>query len=201
MTRQASPMDVARLPREHQGQRTVAWWGMVCLIATEAILFAYLIFSYAYLGAQANGAWPPSGRPSLWLAAPNTAILLASSGTAEWGLRRFNRGGDARVLRIALALTCALGAVFLAVQGLEWRTKPFALDADAYSAAYFTTTGVHMAHVAAGLLALATLLAWSLMGRLTPPSQRVALGVLYWHFVDAVWLVVFTSLYLLPYLS
>ena len=55
------------------------WWGMMCLIATEGILFVYLIFSYAYLGSQSPGTWPPTGPPALRLSAPDTLVLLASS--------------------------------------------------------------------------------------------------------------------------
>lgn len=193
-----SPAD---LPLEGGDQRTSAWWGMICLIATEGILFVYLIFTYAYLGAQNVGPWPPTGSPSLLLAGPDTIVLLVSSFVLGWGLRGFRRGHAPGTLQIALAITLVMGVVFVAVQGMEWRNKPFSLGTDAYSSAYFTLTGVHMAHVVVGLVILLALLVWSLMGRFESPSQHLALGGLYWHFVDAVWLVVFTTIYLVPRLS
>jgi cytochrome c oxidase subunit 3 len=171
------------------------WWGMMCLIATEGILFVYLIFAYAYLGSQAPGAWPPAGAPALRLSGPDTIVLLASSFLLGWGVRR---GASRARLQLALAGTSLLGVVFLVVQGFEWSAKPFMLKTNAYSAIYFTLTGFHMAHVVAGLLMLVTLLAWSVSGRLKHHPECAALGSLYWHFVDVVWLVVFTALYLVP---
>ena len=76
------------LPLEGKGLRSSGWWGMLCLIATEAILFVYLIFSYAYLGAQIAGPWPPTGAPSLLLAGPDTVVLLASSFVLRLGRAR-----------------------------------------------------------------------------------------------------------------
>ena len=77
------------LPVNGSGSLATGWWGMLCLIATEGILFAYLIFSYAYLGIQAPGSWPPGGAPPLRLALPNTILLLASSVVLEIGSRRY----------------------------------------------------------------------------------------------------------------
>ena len=128
---------------------------MLCLIATEAILFVYLIFTYAYLGAQSPGPWPSTGPPGLLLSGPDTIILLASSFVLLWGVRAFDRRRANGVLRIALVVTFLMGAVFIAVQGFEWRNKPFSFDASSYSAIYFTMTGIHMAHVAVGLVILA----------------------------------------------
>ena len=189
------------LPLEGKGLRSAAWWGTLCLIATEAILFVYLIFSYAYLGSQSQGAWPPDGAPSLMLAGPDTILLLASSLVLQWGVRAFDRRRARGILRLAIAATFLMGAAFVAVQGLEWHNKPFKFGANAYSSIYFTLTGIHMAHVVVGLVILASLLVWSLMNRLGGRHQHLMIGTLYWHFVDAVWIVVFTTIYLVPRLS
>jgi len=173
---------------------------MLCLIATEAILFVYLIFSYLYLGAQSPGSWPPDGPPALRLALPDTCILLLSSAVLEWGKRmhrREHRRGTAWI--VGLALTILLGAAFVGIQGVEWSRKSFAFSDDSYSCAYFTLTGLHLLHVVAGLIALSVVLAWSLAGRFRGQGyEQPRLAVLYWHFVDAVWLVVFAVIYLLP---
>ncbi len=85
-----------------------------------------------------------------------------------------------------------LGAAFITIQGFEWAGKPFIFSTNAYSSAFFVLTGVHMAHVAVGLLMLVMLLVWTLLGRFdTTHHEHIALGALYWHFVDAVWIVVF----------
>lgn len=186
------------LPVGGQELISTRWWGMMCLIATEGILFVYLIFAYAYLGSQSPGAWPPPGPPSLALSAPDTVVLLASSFLLGWGVRK---GASKARLQLALACTFVLGAIFLVVQGFEWAAKPFALKTSAYSAIYFTLTGFHMAHVVVGLLILLVLLGWSLSGRLNHHPECAFLGALYWHFVDVVWLAVFTALYLVPRFS
>jgi len=186
------------LPVGGQEQISTRWWGMMCLIATEGILFVYLIFAYAYLGSQSPGTWPPTGPPSLLLSAPDTLVLLASSFLLGWGVRK---GVSKARLQLALAGTFILGAIFLVVQGFEWAAKPFMLKTNAYSAIYFTLTGFHMAHVVAGLLMLLVLLGWSVSGRLNYHPECAALGALYWHFVDVVWLAVFTAIYLVPRFS
>ncbi len=187
------------LPVGGKGPVSTAWWGMICLIATEAILFVYLIFSYAYLASQRMGPWPPTGAPSLKLALPNTVVLLASSFLLGWGVRDFRRRQNRLRLALALAGTILLGAVFVGVQGLEWADKPFVLSDNAYSSIFFVLTGVHMAHVVVGLLMLATLLVWTLQGRFEGAHhEHLPLGALYWHFVDAVWIAVFTTAYLVP---
>ena len=192
----------AVLPVGGAGTVSTAWWGMVCLIATEAILFVYLIFSYAYLGSQQNGPWPPSGPPSLTLAGSNTVILIGSSLVLGWGLRMFKRSHNSRNLTLVLLATIVLGSVFVTIQGFEWAAKPFVLSTNAYSSIFFILTGVHMAHVAVGLLMLVALLAWTVMGRFDQGHhEHLALGALYWHFVDVVWLAVFTTAYLVPHLQ
>ena len=186
------------LPVGGREQISTRWWGMMCLIATEGILFVYLIFAYAYLGSQSPGAWPPTGPPSLYLSAPDTIVLIVSSFLLGWGVRN---GVNKARLQLALAGTFILGAVFLVVQGFEWAAKPFMLKTNAYSAIYFTLTGFHMAHVVVGLLLLLVLLGWSFAGRLNQHPECAALGALYWHFVDVVWLAVFTAIYLVPRFS
>ncbi|TFI57531.1 heme-copper oxidase subunit III [Sphingomonas parva] len=186
------------LPVNGTGRLSTGWWGMLCLVATEGILFAYLIFSHGYLGAQAVGDWPPGGAPALALALPNTFLLLGSSIVLEIGLRRYETARAGSPLP-ALLVTAAMGGAFVLVQLKEWSNKPFSFDSNAYACSYFTLTGFHLAHVLAGLFALLVLAVWSWQGRLRRrPSLPLALGRIYWHFVDIVWLAVFTTIYLVP---
>lgn len=185
------------LPVGSIGHRAAGWWGMWCLIATEAALFAYLLFGYAYLGAQAQSQWVPE-LPKLRLALPNTLLLVASSFVLYWGESGIRKGAQGRLLA-ALLLTLLMGAGFVGVQLLEWRDKPFSPDSHAYGSSYFVTTGFHLLHVAAGLLVLLLLLLWAAQRKFD--AQRyaaVSIGALYWHFVDVVWLAVFTTFYLSP---
>jgi heme/copper-type cytochrome/quinol oxidase subunit 3 len=190
----ASPLPIGSV-----GKLASGWWGMCCLIATEAALFAYLLFAYFYLGSQSHGGWVPE-LPKLNLALPNTVLLLASSFVLYWGERGIKQGRRGR-LAAGLGLTTAMGLVFVAVQGLEWHNKTFHISDSAYASSYFTTTGFHMLHVVGGLIMLVVLLAWTMMGKFSVERYAaVSIGVLYWHFVDVVWLCVFTAFYVLPYL-
>jgi len=194
-------VDIHRaLPVGSARHRASGWYGMWCLIATEASLFAYLLFSYAYLGARAHGGWVPE-LPKLHLSLPNTVLLVASSFVLYWGERGIRQGRAGR-LQLALALTILMGAVFIVVQLLEWHSKPFRPADSAYASSYFTTTGFHLLHVLGGLLVLAPLLAWSLMGKFGAERHAaVSIGALYWHFVDVVWLLVFFTYYVTPYFA
>jgi cytochrome c oxidase subunit III len=188
------------LPVGSVGHHASGWYGMVALIATEASLFAYLLFSYFYLAARATEAWPPEGPPSWRLALPNTIILLASSAVLAWGERGVRRGQRGRLL-LGIALTLALGTCFVALQVMEWHNKPFSLSSHAYGSLYFTTTGFHIAHVGGGLLALAVVLVWAALGYFGRERHlAVSIAAIYWHFVDVVWLTVFATYYVAPYL-
>jgi cytochrome c oxidase subunit 3 len=191
------------LPAGSMGQRASGWFGVWCVVVTEAAIFAYLIFGYFYFASQPHpGGWPPGGPPRLTLAGPNTLILLASSVALWWGERGLRRHGRKAQTLIGLAVALVLGCVFVAVQLLEWKAKDFGPTTNAYGSFYFTLTGFHLAHVAAGLVTLLVLLIWSALGYFNPERHApIAIGAIYWHFVDAVWLVVFATLYLTPYLG
>jgi cytochrome c oxidase subunit 3 len=189
------------LPVQGSGRIGTAWWGMLCLIATEALLFAFFIFSFLYLGSQTAADWPPGGPPALRLALPNTVLLILSSIVLEWSSRGIARRQKKRWIG-GLAATIVMGSAFIAIQLTEWSNKTFKFADDAYSSSYFSLTGLHLAHVAAGVIALAAVLVWSIQGRFTPERHEPAtLAALYWHFVDVVWLTVFTVIYIVPRLS
>ncbi len=190
---------VARaLPVGSAGKLSSGWWGMWTLVATEAALFSYLLFSYFYVGSQTVGPWPPSGPPALRIAVPGTAILMAASFTMWLGERGVRKGRRGQLL-LGLAATITLGAVFLGLQLVEWRGKPFSISSSAYGSLFFTVTGFHMAHVLLGLLMLAVLFVWTLLGYFDERRYAaVSTGALYWHFVTAVWIAVFLALYVAP---
>lgn len=189
------------LPVAPTGAGSPGWYGMLLVIATEAALFVYLLFSYFYLGSQSPGDWPPAGPPAIGVAAVNTAVLLASSLTAWWGQKGIERGSAGRLLA-GLAASLGLGALFVGVQVREWLGKAFDPTTNAYGSLYFTITGLHIAHVVVGLVILACLILWTALGRFSAARHaHVTIGVLYWHFVDAVWLAVFATLFLTPRLG
>lgn len=188
---------VQTLPLGGTKKQSSGWWGMWCLIASEAALFAYLFFGYFYLGSQAHGQWVRE-LPKLKLALPNTVVLVGSSCALYWGETGI-RLGQPRRLMLALVVTLAMGTAFVSVQWMEWQGKSFRFGDGAYASSYYVTTGFHMLHVVVGLIVLALLLLWTALGKFDRQRHAaVSIGALYWHFVDVVWLAVFTIYYLLP---
>jgi heme/copper-type cytochrome/quinol oxidase subunit 3 len=193
----AEPGDIA-LPRASSN----GWWAMVLLIATEATLFAVLLASYFYVRFGTEGAWPPDGiaDPKLLRAAVMTAILAASSlcvHAGESGVRR----GSRRALVAGLGAGFLLGLGFLALQIWETQavSEEFTPRTDAYGSLFFTITGAHAAHLAAGLLLLAWIQARAWWRAYTPSRHLgVQMSAVYWHFVVALQVAIFAVLYLSP---
>ena len=191
----------ASLPVGPMGRHGVGWWGAGTLIASEAALFAYLLFSYYYTGATAPAGWLLEPRPSLKLALPNTLLLLLSSVFAWWAEQGVLKARRPQAL-LGFAAAVLMGSGFAAVQWLEWQAKSYGLGTSNYASLYFVTTGFHMAHVIVGLAVLIALFVWTALDYFSRRRRLVvSAGVLYWHFVDAVWLFVFTTYYLTPYLG
>ncbi len=171
------------------------WWGMMMLIATEAALFVYLLFSYYYIAAQIPSPWPPAGQLDASLSLLNTVILLSSSFT----LVRAERAAVRCETPVAwLGVTILLGTIFVGIQAFEWTNKPFTPASDSFGSLYFVITGFHMAHVVVGLLMLGSVLSWQWPGDRPAQPLPIRLAGYYWHFVDAVWLAVFFSLFIFP---
>jgi heme/copper-type cytochrome/quinol oxidase subunit 3 len=170
---------------------------MIFFICSESVFFISLIIAYVtYHGA--NGT-----KPGDVLSVPRTGLfslaLFASSGTL-WLAERAHRRQQGGRLRLWLLATIALGVIFLAGQALEWRgllAQGVTLSRDLFGTTFFTLTGFHGLHVIVGLLALATITAIGFAGELDG-GEEAAIGTvsLYWHFVDAVWVVIFSIIYL-----
>ena len=171
--------------------------GLALAIFGMSTLFAAFLIAYLLLRKNAP-VWPPPGAPipprGLWA---STLVLLASSLTFA-GAVRAAREGSRPALSRALAWTFALGVLFLVVQAILWRTVllggRFAFS-DAYGTIFYSLTGLHAAHVVGGLLFLGRV---SARARREPASVRTLLSVqlcsTYWHFMDAVWIVLFCVL-------
>ena len=166
--------------------------GMWIFLAADALSFAALLIAYGVLRARA-AAWPDAlARLNLPLGGGLTYILLASSTTMALAVGAARSGRPSAAARW-LAATIALGALFLAGQALEWRAlvaHGIGVAFDQAAASYYVCTGWHGAHVIAGLVLLVA------RRRATRDADKLAVAALFWHFVDAVWIVVFTSVYL-----
>lgn len=189
------------LPVGSKGRLSSGWWGMVTLIATETALFAYLLFSYFYVASQNGGAWPPGGPPKVYLAILGTIVLMLGSVTMWWGEKGI-RAGRQRQLLIGLGASVLLGVAFVALEGIEWSHKNFTPQTNDYGSLYFTVTGFHLTHVLVGVLMLMMLFVWTLLGYFgVRRHSTVSIAVMYWHFVTAVWVAVFLTFYISPYLA
>lgn len=189
------------LPVGPIGRRGVGYWGVATLVASEAALFSYLLFAYYYTGATAQHGWLIESRPDLGLALPNTLLLLASSFVAWLGERGVLKQRRGQAL-VGFAGAFLMGAVFVLVQWFEWHAKPFFIGTSSYASLYFVTTGFHIAHVIVGLGVLLALFVWTALDYFSPRRRlTVSAGVLYWHFVDIVWVFVFATYYVTPYLG
>ncbi len=194
-----------RILEEHGGGgRSINWWGMVFFITSEALIFANLIAAYLYLEIR-NGSWRlPSGELLDWkYALVNTVILVSSS----WPIRIAGRGiarGNRRNLVLGLIGTIILGVIFLCGQAYEYMTLingGFTIQTGSFGSAFFTLTGFHGLHVTIGLIFLIICLIRALRGDFTAKNHfAVEAGEMYWHFVDVVWVLVFSVVYLLPLL-
>ncbi|HEY6579261.1 MAG TPA: cytochrome c oxidase subunit 3 [Rhizomicrobium sp.] len=193
----------SKLPVGAIDTRASGWWAMIFTVFTEASLFAYLLFSYYYLAVQPHlpGTFPQGGTPSLTLALPDTVILVLSSVAVAWAQFNIERN-DKRHLVWGLGIAAVLGMIFILIQIFEWKSKSFVLSSSPYSSLYFTVTGFHMAHVVVGVVVLWALFVWSAMGYFNRVRYaHIHIGALYWHFVDVVWIFVFFTFYITPYLG
>jgi cytochrome c oxidase subunit 3 len=203
---------VAGLPHDARGGIGNPVLGMLLFLTSEVMFFAGLFAAYFNVRANApGGIWPPiiqDGAPPeqyhlaiLPFVGPATVLLILSSFTAQfavWGIRR----GDRTAFLRNLAVTVVLGIVFLVMQGIDYAllyAEGITLDAGTFGTTYFTLTGFHGAHVFGGVIMLGVVLYRGLAGQFSGRHHdAVEAASLYWHFVDVVWIVLFSILYILP---
>jgi cytochrome c oxidase subunit 3 len=190
----------AAVHREEGMSRGMA--GMVLFIASEIMLFGGLFACYFYVRNQA-AAWPPSGVEHIaaWeLPAILTAVLISSSITAHIGILGL-KGGNQNLFKLGILLAVVLGSAFIGGQIYEWfdlMDHGLTAKSGVYGSTFYVITGFHGAHVIAGLAMLVVVFARATQSDFTPRRHVFAdAAVLYWHFVDVVWVFVFTIVYLL----
>jgi len=172
---------------------------MYCLIGAEAAIFTIFVVAYLfYVGKSLSG---PTAKEVLRAPIFFTICLLSSSLTVHLAVRELARGKTNAFARWWL-LTLALGAIFLFGTVSEWRRLIFneglTISTNLFGTTYYSLVGLHAFHVTVGLIALAIVAVLGFFGRIgTENGERVAVLSLYWHFVDAVWVVVFTVVYVI----
>ena len=176
--------------------------GFLLFLVSDVVLFSSFIFAYLYMRNSGQG-WPPPGikRPDVALAAVNSAILFGSGATMHYALESWKRGNFMRYAWLLLS-TIVLGALFLGGQAIEY-TKLYMQEhvswagSGIFGASFFTLTGMHGFHVLCGIIYLTVLLLQSVHGVYTDKKFfGLTAGTLYWHFVDVIWVVLFSIFYL-----
>src|SRR5437660_4869219 len=194
-----------RMLEEHGVEvgKSINWWGMIFFIASEALIFANFIAAYLYLEIRDGGNWTlPSGKP-LDIVFPliNTVFLISSSFPAIWARRGIVKGNQ-RQMVLGLLGTILLGSVFLGGQAYEYTNlfgEQFTISTGTFGSSFFLLTGFHGLHVTIGILFLLICLIRGWRGDFSAHKHfAVEAGEMYWHFVDIVWIFVFSTVYLLP---
>ncbi len=173
--------------------------GIYIFIASEVMLFGSFFTAYFFVRVVNEApVWPPEGfHLPVFVAGVNTAILVTSSFTMHWALQAIKRDHRAG-LRAGLVLTLCLGLSFLLTQIIEYARIGFAPKDGAFATIFYGLTGLHGAHVFVGLTLLTFATIRSFRGHFTAKEHRgVEIPGIYWHFVDLMWVVVYTTIYLL----
>ena len=172
---------------------------MYCLIAAEAAIFMIFVVAYLfYIGKSVGG---PTPIDVLQVPIFFTICLLSSSLTIHAAVKSLRRGAISTFV-LWWAFTLWLGATFLAGTAREWYRliyrEGLTISTNLFGTTYYSLVGLHAFHVTVGLLAIVTVLLFTLSGYVCKEhAERIEVLSLYWHFVDAVWVVVFTVVYLI----
>jgi cytochrome c oxidase subunit III len=173
--------------------------GMACLIVAESAIFTIFVVAYLYyIGKSRSG---PTPRDVLEVPVFFTICLLSSSATIHYAGKSLERGKTGAFLASWL-LTIVLGGLFMFGTGREWHRLIYehglTISTNLFGTTYYSLVGLHAFHVTVGLIMLSLVLVFALAGRVQRThSSRVDVLGLYWHFVDAVWVVVFTVVYVI----
>jgi cytochrome c oxidase subunit 3 len=172
--------------------------GMLLFIISEVMVFGAFFTAYFFIRVVSGDEWPaPDMDLPVSIAGVNTAILLSSSVTLHWAqtsIKHGNRFG----LRAGITATLLLGATFLSIQINEYAHVGFAPHDNAQASIFYGLTGLHGAHVFIGLCLLSIVTIRSFRGHFSPEEHRgVEVPGIYWHFVDVMWVIVYTTIYVI----
>jgi cytochrome c oxidase subunit 3/cytochrome o ubiquinol oxidase subunit 3 len=173
--------------------------GMTCLIIAESAIFTIFVVAYLfYVGKSLSG---PTPQQVLQLPILNTICLLSSSVTITFALRSL-RNADTKRFSYWWLATIVLGAYFIFGTAHEWHwliyEKGLTIKTNLFGTTFYSLVGLHASHVLVGLVALSIVMAFAFAGRVKQEhAERAHVLALYWHFVDTVWVVVFTVVYII----
>jgi cytochrome c oxidase subunit 3 len=172
--------------------------GMMLFIISEIMVFGAFFTAYFFIRVAQGDPWPaPGTHLPLEVAGVNTAILVSSSFTLHWAEQALKRGNHFG-LKAGMLTTFLLGCAFLFIQINEYANIGFAPQDQAQATIFYSLTGLHGAHVFIGLVLLLIVTIRAFRGHYSPEEHRgVNVPGIYWHFVDAMWLVVYFTVYIL----
>ena len=184
--------------------------GFILFIASEVMFFGGLFAAY-FIARADSPFWPPSEiltpqqiaagvelKLEWVLPAIATTLLVTSSVTIQWGVLQIRKGNRTGLIW-SLFVSIALGVIFLSLQLYDYSQLPFRADDTVFGTTFFTLTGFHGAHVAGGVIFMTVCLVRSMGGQFSAEHhEAVEAASLYWHFVDIVWIALFTVLYIVP---
>jgi heme/copper-type cytochrome/quinol oxidase subunit 3 len=173
--------------------------GMILFIASETVFFAALILAYAFYRTFPQQGPTPQGSLSPLLTGFFSLFLFSSSFTV-WQAGRSLGQQKPRRMAAWILVTILLGIVFLVGQGIEWAkliAEGTTISRNLFGTTFFTLTGFHGAHVIIGLIILGAVFGLTLAGEFQgPKSAGVDVAAIYWHFVDAMWVIIYSVIYL-----
>jgi cytochrome c oxidase subunit 3 len=187
-------------PEAHRSSRVEPQFlGMLLFIISEMMIFGAFFTAYFFIRVVQGSHWFPFEGHHLPIGPTgvNTAILLASSLTLHWALVSV-KSGNRWGLKAGMLTTFLLGATFLFIQVNEYVHIGFAPHDFAQASVFYGLTGLHGAHVCVGLILLGIVTVRAFRGHFTPDEHRgVEVPGIYWHFVDVMWIVVYSTVYIL----
>jgi cytochrome c oxidase subunit 3 len=190
----ATPVEVNH-PEEHPDLRV---WGLLTFLLSESLMFGGFFTAYLLLRGAAE-AWPPEGTEvELLLPTINTIILVSSSFVIHYGDKAIKQD-DVKGMRKWYIITAVMGAIFLAGQAYEYATLGYGLTTNIFANCFYIMTGFHGLHVFIGILLILGVLWRSRRPGHYSSKKHVGIEMaeIYWHFVDIIWIVLFSLLYIL----
>ncbi len=196
----------AHAPAQHKEELSNGMLGFILFLASEVMFFGGLFAAY-FIARADSEVWPPPLSPEqvaagveleLEIALPfiATIVLILSSVTIQLGVWAIGRGDRSGLIRW-LFISIVLGLTFLTAQLYDYSQLPFRVDDTIYGTTFYTLTGFHGAHVAGGIIFMMIMLVRSMAGQFSASRhEAIEACSFYWHFVDVVWIALFTTLYI-----
>ncbi len=191
-------MTVATTNQQHEEHADLRIWGLLTFLASESLMFGGFFATYLFFRGI-TPVWPPAGTEvELLVPAINTVILVSSSFVIHLGdiaIKKNNLTG----MRLWYGITAIMGAIFLAGQIYEYMNLGYGLTANVFANCFYITTGFHGLHVFVGLIFILGAIWRSFTPGQYSASQHTEIEMveIYWHFVDIIWIVLFTLVYVL----